>query len=376
MTPGAALDRLVRRVSAQVRRRRVEHYALRGFFWASLPAVVLLALKGPLGPRAVLAAGALPLAGALLGAAWGALKQTSPADAARLADRAFGLEDRVATALEWAERPDRTPLVDTLVADATERVERLQPRQIVRRILPREAHFLPLPLVVALALTLAPALPLPSPRLPDFMGSSQEEEKDTRTGSGLLEERSKPEARERLRPPAFEEREFQARSGASTASTAGDLSAVFKDTSLSSQRPDFNSFLKRGDERLKLLEQVDRLPDLASDFTTSQYKMVFRKSKALAGGLRPDQISPQKLKELLEEMERLGRKGGNWSGEVGEGMEALGRSDGQGHGGDAEGARQDARPGRGAALGQGPAGRPRQRARRREPGPPRRRRRR
>ena len=323
MTPGAALDRLVRRVSAQVRRRRVEHYALRGFFWASLPAVVLLALKGPLGPRAVLAAGALLLAGALLGAAWGALKQTSPADAARLADRAFGLEDRVATALEWAERPDRTPLVDTLVADATERVERLQPRQIVRRILPREAHFLPLPLVVALALTLAPALPLPSPRLPDFMGSSQEEDKDKNTGSGLLEERSKPEARERLRPPAFEEREFQARSGASTASTAGDLSAVFKDTSLSSQRPDFNSFLKRGDERLKLLEQVDRLPDLASDFTASQYKMVFRKSKALSGGLRPDQISPQKLKELLEEMERLGRKGGNWSGDVGEGMEAL-----------------------------------------------------
>src|SRR5947199_401143 len=283
----------------------------------------LVAPKGPLGPRAVLAAGALPLAGALLGAAWGALKQTSPADAARLADRAFGLEDRVATALEWAERPDRTPLVDTLVADATERVERLQPRQIVRRILPREAHFLPLPLVVALALTLAPALPLPSPRLPDFMGSSQEEEKDTRTGSGLLEERSKAEARERLRPPAFEEREFQARSGASTASTAGDLSAVFKDTSLSSQRPDFNSFLKRGDERLKLLEQVDRLPDLASDFTASQYKMVFRKSKALSGGLRPDQISPQKLKELLEELDGPGRKGGNWRGVLGQGMEAL-----------------------------------------------------
>jgi len=323
MTPGAALDRLVRRVGAQVRRRRVEHHALRGFFWASLPAVALLALKGPLGPRALPAAAALLVAGVLLGAAWGALKQTSRADAARLADRAFGLEDRVATALEWAERPDRTPLVDALVADATARVERLEPRHIVHRILPRETRFLPVPLVVALALTLAPALPLPSPRLPDFMGSSQEEDKDKSTGSGLLEERSKPEARERLRPPGFEEREFQARSGASTASTAGDLSAVFKDTSLSSQRPDFNSFLKRGDERLKLLEQVDRLPDLASDFTASQYKMVFRKSKALSGGLRPDQISPQKLKELLEEMERLGRKGGNWSGDVGEGMEAL-----------------------------------------------------
>jgi len=66
MTPDAALDRLVRRVGAQVRRRRVEHHALRGFFWASLPAVALLALKGPLGPRAVPAAAALLVAGVLL----------------------------------------------------------------------------------------------------------------------------------------------------------------------------------------------------------------------------------------------------------------------------------------------------------------------
>src|SRR2546429_5344176 len=106
--------------------------------------------------------------------------------------------------------------------------------------------------------------------------------------------------------------------------TAGDLSAVFKDTSLANQRPDFNSFLKKGDERLKMLEQVDRLPDLQSDFTASQYKMVFKKSKALTGGLRPDQISPQKLKELLEEMERLGGKGGGNGGAGGaEGVEGL-----------------------------------------------------
>jgi hypothetical protein len=323
MTGPVPLDRLVRRVAAQVRRRRVEHHALRGFFWASLPAVALLAFKGPLGARALPLAAGLFVAGVLGGALWGAVKRTSREDAARLADRAFGLEDRVATALEWAERADRTPLVDTLVADATARVERLEPREIVRRILPREARLLPVPLVAALVLTLAPALPLPSLRLPDFTPGGQEEEKETRTGPGTLEERTRKETRERLRPPAFEEREFAARGGAAAASTAGNLSAVFKDTALTAQRPDFNSFLKRGDDRLKLLEQVDRLPDLASDFTTSQYKMVFRKSKALTGGLRPDQISPQKLRELLEEMERLGRKGGNWSGEIGEGMEAL-----------------------------------------------------
>ena len=319
-----SLDRLVRRVAAQVRRRRAEHHALRAAFWASLPAVVVIALKGPIGSRAVPIAVGLVMAGALAGALWGLLKRTSQTDAAWLADRAFGLEDRVTTALEWAERPDRTPLVDALVSDATARVSALAPRTIVRRILPREARFLPIPVLAVVALALAPAVPMPSGRLPDFFTpGAEDEEKEARAGSGMLEQRSPRETRDKLRPPSFEEREFAARSGAAAASTAGDLSAVFKDTSLASQRPDFNSFLKKGDDRLKLLEQVDRLPDLASDFTTSQYKMVFKKSKSLASGMSPKDISPKKLKELLEEMERLGRKGGNWSGEVGEGMDAL-----------------------------------------------------
>ena len=38
------LDRLVRRVAGQVRRRRAEHYALRGAFWSSLAAVVVISL--------------------------------------------------------------------------------------------------------------------------------------------------------------------------------------------------------------------------------------------------------------------------------------------------------------------------------------------
>ncbi len=123
----------------------------------------------------------------------------------------------------------------------------------------------------------------------------------------------------------FEERDFAEKSGTGAPSTAGDLSAVFKDTSLANQRPDFNSFLKKGDDRLKMLEHLDRLPDLQSDFTSSDYKMVFRKSKALTNGLRPDQVSPEKLKKLLEEMQRLGKKDGNpsWSADAAEGMDAL-----------------------------------------------------
>jgi hypothetical protein len=318
------LDRLVRRVAAQVRRRRIEHYALRGAFWGSLAAVVLLAFKEPLDTWALpLAAGALG-AGGLGGALWGALRRTPPADAARLADRAWGLEDRVATALQWAGRPDRTPLVDALVADTLRRIERLEPRSAARRVIPRDGRFLPLPLALAVVLALAPAIPLPSAGLPGLSVGGEEEQSEPRAGTPLVDDRARPASRERLKPPSLEEREFATRAGGTGAAMSGDLAAIFKDTALSSQRPDFQSFLKKGDDRLKLLEQADRLPDLQSDFTTSQYKMMFRKSKSLSGGLRPDQISPQKLRELLEEMERLGRKGGaNWQGDAAEGMEAL-----------------------------------------------------
>jgi len=246
------------------------------------------------------------------------------ADAARLADRAWGLEDRVATAMDWVGRPGRPPLVDALIADTLQRVERLEPRQTARRLIPRDGRLLPIPLALAVVLALAPAIPVPSGRLPDFSLGGEEEPQEARAGSPLTDERARPAARDRLKPHSFEERDFATRGGGTGAAMSGDLTAVFKDTALSGQRPDFQSFLKKGDERLKLLEQADRLPDLQSDFTASQYKMMFRKSKSLSGGLRPDQISPQKLKELLEEMERLGRKGGaNWQGDAAEGMEAL-----------------------------------------------------
>src|SRR5918996_2927701 len=153
--------------------------------------------------------------------------------------------------------------------------------------------------------------------------SPESEEGRERTAGDLVQQDRRPAPKDQQRRSALQERDWAPRAAAGGSPTAGDLSAIFKDTALANQRPDFNSFLKAGDERLKMLEQVDRLPDLQSDFTASQYKMVFRKTKALSGGLRPDQISPQKLRELLEEMERLGRKGGNWSGDVGEGMEAL-----------------------------------------------------
>jgi hypothetical protein len=318
-----ALDRLVRQVASQVRWRRAEYYGLRGGFYGALAGMIVLIFKQALGPAAIMGAIGTVLLGVLVGVVIGLTRRVPVADAARLADRAFGLDDRVATALEWARRPDRTPLVDALVADASERVASMPVRQIVGRRFSREAKLVALPLAAGVALALAPAVPVPSLRLPDFSTARDQDKVAERSEGATLQEASRALPKDALKRPSFEERDLVQRAGTGGATTAGDLSAIFKDTSLGNARPDFNSFLKKGDERLKMLEQADRLPDLQSDFTSSQYKVMYRRAKELRGGLSPD-ISPQKLKELLEEMERLGRKGGNnWSPDAAEGMEAL-----------------------------------------------------
>ena len=322
MEQRVGMEDLLRRIRREIRRRRAEFYGLRGAFWGGMAGLVVLLVKQGVGGTAPWVAGGLVLVGALAGLVYGAARRIDRLDTARVADRAFGLHDRVATTLEWAERTDRTPLVEALVADTRARVEALQMKRVVRHELPREARFLPLPLLACLVLALMPPIPMPSGRFPDML-SGGEEDREDRTRSTMLEETTRALAKDALKRSSFEERDFAQRAGGSGATTAGDLSAIFKDTSLANQRPDFNSFLKKGDERLKMLEQMDRVPDLQSDFTSSNYKMVFRKSKALTGGLKPNQISPQKLRELLEEMERLGRKGGNWGGDAMEGMEAL-----------------------------------------------------
>src|SRR5262245_53347542 len=163
-----ALDRLVQQVASQVRWRRVEHYGLRGSFYGALAAVVVLIFKESLGAAALPVAGGVFVGGVLAGALVGLFKRVPVADAARLADRAFGLDERVTTAIEWANRPDRSPLVAALVADTSERVAALPLRQIISRRSSREAKLVAVPLATCVALALAPAVPVPSLRLPDF----------------------------------------------------------------------------------------------------------------------------------------------------------------------------------------------------------------
>ncbi len=327
MADRITLERLVSEVARQIRLRRAEYYGLRGLLWGAVAAVTPLLFKEPLGATALLLSGGLLTVGAVAGALYGLALKLPPQETARLADRGYALQDRVATALEWADRPDRTPIVEALVADAVAHARSLEGKRIITRRLPREARFLPLPLALGALLTVAPPIPIPQGSLPNFSVSREEEEEKPKDRAGELQSAERPRGprRDPIQRADVQERTLAPRLGAGGLSQPGDLAAVFKDTSLGGRAPDFNSFLKRGDERIRMLEQLDRLPDLQRDFTQSQTKVIFQKAKSLRGGLNPNQITPEKLRELLNEMERLGRKGGpnSWSGDVFDGMEAL-----------------------------------------------------
>src|SRR5215813_8954644 len=327
MPDPTVLERLISDVMRQIRLRRAEYYGLRGLFIGSLVALVPLVLREALGPWGLWLAGGVLVVGGLAGILYGLFLRLAAADAARLADRGYGLQDRVSTAMEWVARPDRTPIVDALVSDATGHAGRLTRRRIIERRIPREARFIPLPLAAGVLLALTPPLPLPQGSLPSFSVAKEEEEGKPKERAGELESADRPKGpkRDAVQRAEVQERNLAPRMGGGGQSQPGDLSAIFKDTALSGQAPDFNSFLKKGDERIRMLEQVDRLPDLQQDYTQRESKVIFQKAKSLRGGLDPSKVSPEKLRELLNEMERLGRKGGpnNWSGDVSEGMEAL-----------------------------------------------------
>src|SRR5437762_5440122 len=98
-----AIDVLVQRVARQIRQRRAEHHALRGTFWGTLVAALLLVFKASLGAVAIGGGAAFVAAGALAGARYGALRRFGAVAAARVADGALAVADGVATALGRAE---------------------------------------------------------------------------------------------------------------------------------------------------------------------------------------------------------------------------------------------------------------------------------
>jgi hypothetical protein len=333
MAHGAALSLTITRLTRLIRQRRALFYGVRGLVWGLFLAIVAVALRAVIGPWALPVAAGLAAGGALLGILYGVLLRVPPADALGLADRAFDLKDRLATAHDLLRRAERTALGEAAIADAEAHAAKVPLKRAVAWRWPREVKILPAPVLALAVLPYLPPIPVPDVSMPNFTPAAEEEKKPEAAGPQQAMERPMPKKTEAVERVEMQDRDYQTRPNPESREHAkGDLAAAFKDTNVATKRPDFSSFLKQGDDRIRLLERVDSLPDLQRDFTQSQYKVMFRKSRSLLSGMDPRQLSPEKLRQLLDEMNRMGRRPGSgsggegdWGQEMMEGAEALDR---------------------------------------------------
>jgi len=341
----AAIEPLLARVVREARWRRAERGAWRGAFWGAIAAIPLFALRegseavsaGMWAPSVLVLVLAPVLAGLLVGALLAALRAPGRIEAARIADRALGLQDRLATLLEFPPEFSSDAAASTaasvagqqfrlrnaLAEDVARRIAAPAPRPLLARVLPREARWLPGPVAVLVLLALLPAWTgpanWPGDRLRAWLGGGPARGERAAAAAADTPEAG---AREFLRRKSETPAEAVAPERRA-APAAAEAEPQFRDKAIAGTRTDFASFMKQGDDRLRVLERAEKLPDLQSDFASSRHKAMQRRSQELAAGGKPQNISAQKLAELLREMEKLGRRDAALANEIAEGAQAL-----------------------------------------------------
>lgn len=315
------IEARLREVGRRIRLLRAVAWGTRGLLIGVLAALIPLALKRMLPVPAWIVAAGLPALGVLAGALAAVCWRLTPRQAALAADVRLGLKERFTSVLEFGPARDDSPVVRALLAEAARRAEALRIPEAFRLRLPRDARFLAAAAAAALGLVLLPPIPFQFART---SGEGATEEKAA-PEQAPEEERQAPAKKEEPARPAPEAikqkgQDFGVRRGGTPPrANAGDQAASFKDTSLSARRPDFNSFLKEGDERLKLLGESQSMPDLQKDFTQSPYQIMLRRAQQMLRDISIKEINREQLRELVREMERLGGRGGS-RGFLDEGM--------------------------------------------------------
>jgi len=291
--------RLVRALSASVRflvvglALALAPLLLKGFFPVASP------------PAALGLAGGL----ALLGFLYGLLARLPLAHAARLADGRLHLKERLTSAQEHLALTDPPDLARAQLAETAARLREIRPESAFPVRLPPEARWAPPVAALVLALFLLPPLPL---RLPTGAG----EPTPQATKADEEQVREKPLEQKLATPavpdelfPKTREREAQ-RGPLSSRERSGDLAAVFRDTKMSQQRPDFGSFIKQGDERLKLLARPESIPDLSRDVTQSPYQVMIRRMQEQLKAGRMQGLTWEQIERLLSELGQSGQRFG------------------------------------------------------------------
>jgi hypothetical protein len=262
------------------------------------------------------------------GTAYGLLSPLPPSLVARLLDHRLALRERLGSALEVMHRQGQ-PMVDALFADAAAAAEGARLATAFPMAPPGEARYLLPVLALASALFLLPPLPLRIPGSLVFLRSpTSDEEQQPRAA-----EAARPDSRHWGFPKEPREREGKEASPGRPAPRQAwdDPAATYKDTAIGSRRPDFASFLRKGDERLRLLAPSPAFPDLQGDYTQSPSQaQILRMQEALREA-RLGKPSGAELERLMEALKGLNRR-----------TESQGPPDGEKRSGDFSG--QEASP--------------------------------
>ena len=274
-------------------------------------ALLPLLLKGLLPAAGSWLAGGLIAGPAILGLLYGVSMRARAAHVARLADRQLGLKERLACAEEQLNADETTDLARAQLAETATRICALRPRDAFPLRLGPEARLAGPLAALVLALTLLPPLPV---RLPSENTEPSREETSgaEELGERPLEQKLASPKLPKETSPKTTQQDAQ-RGPLSPRSQQGDQAATFRDTQMRQQRPDFGSFVKQGDDRLKLLARPDNLPDLKRDFTQSPYQVMIRsmQQQLKAGslqGLTWEQVE-QLLSQLGQTEQRMGGGG-------------------------------------------------------------------
>ncbi len=298
----------LRRACWRIRVLRGLRLAVRGLACCLFLSLPLLPARGllPLSPPLLL--GGLATLGLIGGFAVGLLRRLDAFDSARLLDARLHLEDRLATGVELSRRQARSAAELLALAEAAASIPDVR-RALPLRLPVRDLAWAGAALSGALLLL---ALP---PVLWNRSAPVEATGVPAAGGEEPVPERRIPQS-PRAEPPALAEAARPRDRGMSRTfvpptHVGGEGAAEFRDTPLSGRRPDFGSFIREGDERLKLLGKSDSIPDLKQGFTRTPYQVAVGRMREMLGERSLKDLSAEELRRLLSEIDRMGRRGGS-----------------------------------------------------------------
>jgi len=293
--------RLVRAVTAGSR------FLVVGLFLALAP----LLAKGILPAFAPWVAAGLIAGLAIVGLLYGSLLRARPVHIARLTDRRLDLKERITCAVEHLANQAPAEIVQAQLAETATHIRTIRPSDAFPFRLTPEVRIAGPLAALALALALLPPIPLHLPERSEAPTPPEAEVAEESTGRPLEQKLATPALPKEMFPKTAEQ-DVQ-RGPLSSHNQQGDQAAIFRDTKMSQQRPDFGSFIKQGDDRLKMLARPDAIPDLRRDVTQNPYQvMIHRMQEQLKAGslqgLTWEQIE-RLMSELGQTEQRMGGSG-------------------------------------------------------------------